>query len=169
MRLSSASGSWAPLPIWSLNRPGTLRQPEPRHCARNAGLSRPGVGPGPVDFALIAVPATLATAALEASIAKGVRAVVMFTAGYAETERKAASPRNCPPKWRGKAVSGSAARIASGFSICAPDIRLWLLSRGGDGTAGAARHGDPIRRLRDAPAGARQAPRHLERGVDQHR
>ena len=41
--------------------------------------------PGLVEFALIAVPAALATAALEASIAKGVRAVVMFTAGYAET------------------------------------------------------------------------------------
>ncbi|MBO0738518.1 MAG: CoA-binding protein, partial [Alphaproteobacteria bacterium] len=41
--------------------------------------------PGPVEFALIAVPASLATAALEASIAKGVRAVVMFTAGFAET------------------------------------------------------------------------------------
>ncbi|MBO0737560.1 MAG: acetate--CoA ligase family protein, partial [Alphaproteobacteria bacterium] len=40
---------------------------------------------GPVEFALIAVPASLATAALEASIAKGVRAVVMFTAGFAET------------------------------------------------------------------------------------
>ena len=41
--------------------------------------------PGRVDFALIAVPAALATEALEASIAKGVRAIVMFTAGYAET------------------------------------------------------------------------------------
>jgi len=41
--------------------------------------------PGPVDFALIAVPAALATGALEASIDKGVQAVVMFTAGYAET------------------------------------------------------------------------------------
>jgi acyl-CoA synthetase (NDP forming) len=39
----------------------------------------------PVEFALIAVPAALATAALEAAIAKGVRAVVMFTAGFAET------------------------------------------------------------------------------------
>src|SRR5690348_9114065 len=51
--------------------------------------------PGPVEFALIAVPAALATAALEASIAKGVRAVVMFTAGYAETgeEGRAAQQR----------------------------------------------------------------------------
>src|SRR5215472_17908013 len=40
--------------------------------------------PQPVEFALIAVPAALATAALEAAIAKGVRAVVMFTAGFAE-------------------------------------------------------------------------------------
>src|SRR5215470_7365018 len=51
--------------------------------------------PGTVEFALIAVPAALATAALEASIAKGVQAVVMFTAGFAETgkEGRAAQER----------------------------------------------------------------------------
>jgi acetate---CoA ligase (ADP-forming) len=47
--------------------------------------------PGPVEFALIAVPAALATAALEASIGKGVRAVVMFTAGFAETGAEGAA------------------------------------------------------------------------------
>jgi acetate---CoA ligase (ADP-forming) len=47
--------------------------------------------PGPVEFALIAVPAALATAALKASIAKGVRAVVMFTAGFAETGAEGAA------------------------------------------------------------------------------
>src|ERR1700745_2965675 len=50
-----------------------------------------GAVPGPVEFALIAVPAALATAALEASIAKGVRAVVMFTAGFAETGAEGAA------------------------------------------------------------------------------
>src|ERR1700757_637165 len=47
--------------------------------------------PGPVEFALIAVPAALGTAGLEASIAKGVRAVVMFTAGFAETGAEGAA------------------------------------------------------------------------------
>jgi acetate---CoA ligase (ADP-forming) len=47
--------------------------------------------PGPVEFALIAVPAALATAALEAAIAKGVRAVLMFTAGFAETGAEGAT------------------------------------------------------------------------------
>jgi acetate---CoA ligase (ADP-forming) len=50
-----------------------------------------GAVPGPVEFALVAVPASLATAALEASIAKGVRAVVMFTAGFAETGAEGAA------------------------------------------------------------------------------
>src|SRR5712692_9460294 len=40
--------------------------------------------PGPVDFAIIAVPANLAVEAMAACAAKGVKAVVMFTAGFAE-------------------------------------------------------------------------------------
>ena len=40
--------------------------------------------PGAVDFAVIAVPANLAIEAMESCVAKGVRAVVMFTAGFAE-------------------------------------------------------------------------------------
>src|SRR5215813_6011375 len=40
--------------------------------------------PGEVDFGLIAVPANLAVEAMEACVAKGVRGVVMFTAGFAE-------------------------------------------------------------------------------------
>src|SRR6202049_407066 len=40
--------------------------------------------PGPVDFGLIAVPANLAVEAMEACVRKGVRGVVMFTAGFAE-------------------------------------------------------------------------------------
>jgi acyl-CoA synthetase (NDP forming) len=40
--------------------------------------------PGPVECAVIAVPANLATEAMEACVAKGVKAVVMFTAGFAE-------------------------------------------------------------------------------------
>src|ERR1700738_2232893 len=41
--------------------------------------------PGPVEFAVIAVPANLATEAMAACVAKGVKAVVIFTAGFAET------------------------------------------------------------------------------------
>jgi acyl-CoA synthetase (NDP forming) len=40
--------------------------------------------PGAVDFGLIAVPANLAVEAMEACVAKGVRGIVMFTAGFAE-------------------------------------------------------------------------------------
>ena len=40
--------------------------------------------PGPVECAVIAVPANLAVEAMEACVAKGVKAVVMFTAGFAE-------------------------------------------------------------------------------------
>ncbi|HEX3864457.1 MAG TPA: acetate--CoA ligase family protein [Stellaceae bacterium] len=40
--------------------------------------------PGPVECAVIAVPANLAIESMEACVAKGVRGVVMFTAGFAE-------------------------------------------------------------------------------------
>src|SRR5689334_14260058 len=40
--------------------------------------------PGPVECAVIAVPANLAVETMEACAAKGVKAVVMFTAGFAE-------------------------------------------------------------------------------------
>src|SRR5579862_7100898 len=41
--------------------------------------------PGSVECAVIAVPANLAIEAMEACVAKSVKAVVMFTAGFAET------------------------------------------------------------------------------------
>lgn len=40
--------------------------------------------PGPVDCAVIAVPANLVLEAMEACVNKGVRGIVMFTAGFAE-------------------------------------------------------------------------------------
>src|SRR6266852_3502399 len=40
--------------------------------------------PGPVECAVIAVPANLAIEAMESCVTKGVKAVVMFTAGFAE-------------------------------------------------------------------------------------
>src|SRR5436305_13295494 len=50
---------------------------------------------GPVDCAVIAVPANLAVEAMEACVEKGVRGVVMFTAGFAEigTEGRAMHER----------------------------------------------------------------------------
>ncbi len=44
--------------------------------------------PGPVECAVIAVPANLAIEAMEACVTKSVKAVVMFTAGFAETGPK---------------------------------------------------------------------------------
>ncbi|HET6519176.1 MAG TPA: CoA-binding protein, partial [Geminicoccaceae bacterium] len=47
----------------------------------------PGIAdvPEPVDFALLALPAALGVEAVEACAAKGVRAMVIFSAGFAET------------------------------------------------------------------------------------
>src|ERR1041385_5996685 len=42
---------------------------------------------GPVDCAVIAVPANLAIEAMEACVQKGVRGIVMFTAGRSEERR----------------------------------------------------------------------------------
>jgi acyl-CoA synthetase (NDP forming) len=67
--------------------------------------------PGPVEFALIAVPAAQAIAALEAAVKKGVRAVVMFTAGFAETGAE------------GRALQDRVAAIAraAGVRLCGPN------------------------------------------------
>jgi acyl-CoA synthetase (NDP forming) len=84
--------------------------------------------PGPVEFALIAVPAALATAALEASIDKGVHAVVMFTAGYAETGED------------GRAMQDRLAEIAQrgGVRLCGPNcLGLFNLRTGHTPTFGS--------------------------------
>jgi acetate---CoA ligase (ADP-forming) len=84
--------------------------------------------PGPVEFALIAVPATLATSALEASIAKGVRAVVMFTAGFAETGEE------------GRVAQERLAEIArsGGVRLCGPNcLGLFNLRTGHTPTFGS--------------------------------
>jgi acyl-CoA synthetase (NDP forming) len=84
--------------------------------------------PGPVEFALIAVPAALATAALEASIAKGVRAVVMFTAGFAEigAEGAAMQQRLAEMAWAG------------GVRLCGPNcLGLFNLRTGHTPTFGS--------------------------------
>ena len=55
--------------------------------------------PGAVECAVIAVPANLAIEAMEACVAKGVKGVVMFTAGFAEIgeEGRAMQQRITPP------------------------------------------------------------------------
>jgi acetate---CoA ligase (ADP-forming) len=66
---------------------------------------------GPVDCAVIAVPANLAIEAMEACIQKGVRGVVMFTAGFAEIGAE------------GRAMQERITHIAhdSGIRLCGPN------------------------------------------------
>ncbi|HZT89464.1 MAG TPA: acetate--CoA ligase family protein [Stellaceae bacterium] len=67
--------------------------------------------PGEVDFGLIAVPANLAVEAMEACVAKGVRGVVMFTAGFAEIGPE------------GRALQEKITQIArdNGIRLCGPN------------------------------------------------
>ena len=67
--------------------------------------------PGPVECAVIAVPANLAVEAMEACVAKGVKAVVMFTAGFAEIGAE------------GRAMQTRITQIArdSGIRLCGPN------------------------------------------------
>jgi acyl-CoA synthetase (NDP forming) len=67
--------------------------------------------PGEVDFGLIAVPANLAVEAMEACVKKGVRGVVMFTAGFAEIGVE------------GRALQEKITRIATenGIRLCGPN------------------------------------------------
>jgi acetate---CoA ligase (ADP-forming) len=67
--------------------------------------------PGPVDFGLIAVPANLAVEAMEACVQKGVRGIVMFTAGFAEIGAE------------GRVLQERITQIArdSGIRLCGPN------------------------------------------------
>src|SRR6185312_14071692 len=67
--------------------------------------------PGEVDFGLIAVPANLAVEAMEACVAKGVKGVVMFTAGFAEIGEE------------GRRLQERITQIAtdSGIRLCGPN------------------------------------------------
>src|SRR3954462_10642753 len=66
---------------------------------------------GPVDCAVIAVPANLAVESMEACVQKGVRGVVMFTAGFAEIGAE------------GRAMQERITQIArdSGIRLCGPN------------------------------------------------
>jgi acetate---CoA ligase (ADP-forming) len=67
--------------------------------------------PGPVECAVIAVPANLALEAMESCVAKGVKGVVMFTAGFAEIGAD------------GRAMQERITQIAhdSGIRLCGPN------------------------------------------------
>ncbi len=67
--------------------------------------------PGPVECAVIAVPANLALEAMQACVAKGVKGVVMFTAGFAEIGAE------------GRALQDTVTRIARDHAIrlCGPN------------------------------------------------
>ncbi|HEX3884969.1 MAG TPA: acetate--CoA ligase family protein [Stellaceae bacterium] len=67
--------------------------------------------PGDVDFGLIAVPANLAVEAMEACVVKGVKGVVMFTAGFAEIGEE------------GRVLQERITQIAhdSGIRLCGPN------------------------------------------------
>ncbi|HZU91477.1 MAG TPA: acetate--CoA ligase family protein [Stellaceae bacterium] len=84
--------------------------------------------PGPVEFALIAVAAPQALAALEAAVRKGVRAAVMFTAGFAETGAE------------GRALQQRIAAMAreGGVRLCGPNcLGLFNLRLGHTPTFGS--------------------------------
>ncbi|HJU20144.1 MAG TPA: acetate--CoA ligase family protein [Stellaceae bacterium] len=92
--------------------------------------------PGPVEFALIAVPAAHALSALEAAAKKGVRAAVMFTAGFAETGAA------------GRELQERAAAIAraGGLRLCGPNcLGLFNLRLGHTPTFGSYLEAGPER------------------------
>jgi acetate---CoA ligase (ADP-forming) len=77
--------------------------------------------PGPVDLALVVVPAPAAVVALRASAAKGVRAAVVFSAGFGESGDAA-----------GLALGEELREIAAGgLRICGPNCMGTLTARGG--------------------------------------
>ena len=91
--------------------------------------------PGPVEFALIAVPAALATGAMEACVSKGVRGVVMFTAGFAETGED------------GRALQDRIAAIAraGGIRLCGPNcLGLFNMRTGHTPTFGSFLEDGPV-------------------------
>src|SRR5205814_8358686 len=67
--------------------------------------------PGAVECAVIAVPANLAVEAMESCVAKGVKGVVMFTAGFAEIGAE------------GRAMQERITQIArdNGLRLCGPN------------------------------------------------
>jgi len=107
---------------------------------------------------------------MEACVAKGVKAVVMFTAGFAEIgpEGRVMQERiiEIGPWRRHQAVRAELPRPLQHARRPYPDLQL--VPRGGSDAGRSARHGDAIGRVRDASIGIDRAPRHPGRGVAQH-
>ena len=70
----------------SFGYPGAIYPVNPNHAQVQGLKACAGIGavPGPVDLAVVAVPANMVPAALEQAAAAGVRSVVLFSAGFAE-------------------------------------------------------------------------------------
>ena len=106
--------------------------------------------PGPIDQAIIAVPAKAALQAADECIAKGVKAAVMFSSGFAETgaEGRAHAGRACAPL-RGR--RHEAARPEQPRHVqrpCRALLDLLVLLRSAVAAHRAGRHRQPERRVR---------------------
>jgi len=101
--------------------------------------------PGPVDLAVISVPAAAVPAALDDAIAKGVKAVVVITAGFAETgdegrrlesrlleKVRDAGMRMVGPNCMGLVNTNPAVRLNATFApVYPPEGRVGLSSQSG--------------------------------------
>ena len=69
--------------------------------------------PGPVDLAVVCVPAEAVLDAAQAALERGIRALCVISAGFAEVGRRAASGRTGCSRSPGSTAHGSSARTAS--------------------------------------------------------
>ncbi len=125
-------------PVYPVNPRAEVVQSVPAYPAVDAI-------PGPVDLAVIAVPAQHVLAAAEACARKGVRAIVVISAGFAETGEegrarqadlvrvcRAAGMRLIGPNGMGIANTDPAVRLNATFApIAPPQGRVGFLSQSG--------------------------------------
>jgi hypothetical protein len=98
-------------------------QPEPRHCARNAGLSRPGVGPGTGRLRPDRRTGHACDRRPRGFDRQRVRAVVMFTAGYAETGEEGRIAQELLAEMARQGGVRLRGPNCLGLFNCTPDIR----------------------------------------------
>lgn len=97
--------------------------------------------PGPVDIAIVAVPHQQAQAVIEQCVAKGVRQVVMFTSGYAETGSEGQAREQALLR----ALAGSATRLLGPNALGLANLDTGMIANFGQGfelPAGVLRRGD---------------------------